>query len=147
MFSQRLNGFKSLFITNNTNQRLKKKDSPFNNNDTNFKKFFRIKTALTGLVSVGVGLALTQPAPASTVVGELAIVYNPPSNIRVEPNGTIICQIKEKKTISIYRFTNNVNTPGSPKDAWYSTNACGDNQMGWIHQSQIQLTGKYHPPR
>lgn len=145
MSHKKLNTIKTLLVTLFNKTRLKRDDSSFNNHDTYFQKNWGFKSALTGLTSVG--LTLAQPAPASTVIGELAIVNNPPSNIRVEPNQRIICQITQKKTISIYRFTNNVNTPGSPKNGWYSTDACGNNQMGWIHQSQIQLTGKYHPPR
>lgn len=101
-----------------------------------------LETALITLTSVG--LTLIQAAAASTVMGEYAIIYAPPSNVRAEPNGRIICQIRKKTTISVYYFTTNVNTPGSPKNGWYSTSACGINRMGWIHQSQIKLTGKHH---
>lgn len=100
------------------------------------------KTAFISLAALG--LTLIQPLSASTVVAEYAIVYNPPSNVRGEPNGKIICRISKKVSLSVYHFTNNVNTPGSPRNGWYSTSACGTNRMGWIHQSQIKLTGKYH---
>lgn len=103
---------------------------------------FFIVTASISLASVG--WALNQPTAASTVVAEYAIVYNLSSNVRAEPNGRIICQIRKKTTVYVYHFTNNVNTLGSPKKGWYSTSACGITRMGWIHQSQIKLTGKYH---
>lgn len=105
---------------------------------------FLIRTKLISLASLG--LVLTQPTTASTVVAEDAVVYNPPSNVRVEPNGRIICQIRRKTTISVYHFTTSAdpNAGGSPSNGWYSTNACGTNRMGWIHQSQIKLTGKTH---
>lgn len=102
---------------------------------------------LPKLISLAsLGLILTQPTAASTVVAEDAVVYNHlPSNVRVEPNGRIICQIRKKTTISVYHFTNGaVPTAGSPSNGWYLTNACGTNHMGWIYKSQIKLTGKTH---
>ena len=92
----------------------------------------------------GLGLTVTQPLSASTVVAEYAIVYAPPSNIRAKPNGKFICRVSKKVILSVYYFTTDVNTPGSPINGWYSTNACGINRIGWIHKSQIKLTGKYH---
>ena len=93
---------------------------------------------------MGLGLILNQPLSASTVVAEYAIVNKITSNVRSEPNGKIICRITKKLTISVYHFTSGVNGLGSPKNGWYSTSACGKEQVGWIHQSLIMLTGKYH---
>jgi len=99
---------------------------------------------ITFFTLVSVGLILNQPLSASTVVAEYATVNKIPSNVRSEPNGKIVCRVTKKVTISVYRFTNGVNGLGSPKNGWYSTSACGKEQVGWIHQSRIMLEGKYH---
>ena len=57
-----------------------------------------------------------------------AIVFDPPSNVRATPNGTLICSVTSQRNINIYGSTNQ----------WYKTDACG--KIGYIHQSQIQLT-------
>jgi hypothetical protein len=95
----------------------------------------------TFLTLASLGLMIYQPLSASTVVAEYAIV-NTPSNVRDKPNGKIICRLTRKVTISVYHFTNNMNEIGSPINGYYSTNACGNNKLGWIYQSQIKLTGK-----
>ncbi|WP_107667788.1 SH3 domain-containing protein [Cyanothece sp. BG0011] len=56
-----------------------------------------------------------------------AVVFEPPSNVRMTPNGRIICSVNQVKPINIYGSEN----------GWYVTDACG--QMGYIHQSQIRL--------
>ena len=56
-----------------------------------------------------------------------AIVYDPPSNVRVSPNGDILCSVREPSAINIY------GTVGS----WYYTDVCG--RMGVIHTSQIRF--------
>ncbi|AFY37066.1 serine/threonine protein kinase [[Leptolyngbya] sp. PCC 7376] len=57
---------------------------------------------------------------------ELAVVFEPPSNVRVSPNGTILCAINNQATINIYDASGD----------WYETDACG--AMGVIHISQIK---------
>jgi hypothetical protein len=57
----------------------------------------------------------------------LALVIDPPSNVRETPNGDIICALPRRTTINIY----------NPTGSWYRTDACG--QMGFIHNSQIQF--------
>lgn len=99
---------------------------------------------ITFLTLMNLGLTFNQPLSASTVMAEYAIVQKIPSNVRSQPNGKIICRITKKVTISVYHFTNSVNGLGSPINGWYSTIACGKEQIGWIHQSRIMLTGKYH---
>ena len=56
-----------------------------------------------------------------------AVVFAPPSNVRVAPNGNILCAVRSRTTIDTY---------GSIGD-WYYTDVCG--QMGVIHASQIQF--------
>jgi hypothetical protein len=55
----------------------------------------------------------------------VAIVFDPPSNVRESPNGRILCSVREKTTINIYGSTS----------SWYYTDVC-DN-MGVIDSSQI----------
>ena len=59
--------------------------------------------------------------------GEIALVYSPPSNVRSQPNGNIVCTVSENAYI-------NVN--GSIQD-WYITDVC--QETGFIHRSQIRL--------
>lgn len=56
-----------------------------------------------------------------------AIVFDPPSNIRVSPNGAILCSVKRRTTINIY------GSVGS----WYNTDVCG--MMGVISADQIRF--------
>lgn len=57
----------------------------------------------------------------------VAIVFDPPSNVRKSPNGDILCSVRERGAINIY---------GSA-DSWYYTDVCGT--MGMIHSSQIRF--------
>jgi hypothetical protein len=68
--------------------------------------------------------APTQPTPQISQA-EVAIVFDPPSNVRQSPNGNFLCSIRERTTINIY---------GSIGD-WYYTDICGT--MGVIHSDQI----------
>ena len=56
-----------------------------------------------------------------------AFVFDPPSNIRSEPDGNVLCSIKNPTTINIY------DSLGS----WYYTDACGE--TGVVHSSQIRF--------
>lgn len=56
-----------------------------------------------------------------------AYVFDPPSNVRATPNGTIQCSVKQ---------TQYVNVLGTSSDgAWYLTDYCGS--TGYIHNSQV----------
>lgn len=55
----------------------------------------------------------------------VAIVFDPPSNVRQSPNGKILCSIQKSTTINIYNSV----------DDWYETDICGT--KGVIHSSQI----------
>lgn len=57
----------------------------------------------------------------------VAIVHDPPSNIRVTPNGAFLCAIDSRRTIRV----------GQPRADWYPTAACGP--AGFIHRSQLQF--------
>ena len=69
--------------------------------------------------------ALLLILPAFTSAKEMK-VFDPPSNIRDKPDGEILCQITEKKSIEIF----------GEKDDWVFTDACG--VSGVIHKSQLK---------
>ena len=56
-----------------------------------------------------------------------AIVYDPPSNIRSSPNGSILCSVTSKGAIPIQ---------GKQGD-WYRTDYCGN--AGFIHKDQLKF--------
>ena len=57
---------------------------------------------------------------------EVAIVFNPPSNVREEPNGRVICSVRNKTAIDIL----------GKIGAWYRTDVC-NGLIGYIHKSQL----------
>lgn len=57
----------------------------------------------------------------------VALVFDPPSNIRFSPNGDVMCAVTSKGSIRIY----------DKVDGWYRTDACG--LIGVIHESQISF--------
>ena len=57
----------------------------------------------------------------------IGVVFDPPSNVRSSPNGTIICTIRELTAIEL--------RGGVVGDGWLRTNFCG--RSGVIHQSQV----------
>jgi hypothetical protein len=58
----------------------------------------------------------------------LAVIFNPPTNIRKTPNGKVICTITELRAIGI--------SGSGSSNGWYRTNACG---YGYVHQSQLRF--------
>ena len=56
-----------------------------------------------------------------------AIVFDPPSNIRVRPNGEILCSVTTKVTISVQE----------KEGKWYRSDYCGS--PGYIHQGQLKF--------
>jgi len=70
------------------------------------------------------------PTPNST---RTATVIDPPTNIRLSPNGTILCVVKQRTTVNITGSTNVSDSNG----VWYYTDACG--RSGVIHSSQIRF--------
>jgi serine/threonine protein kinase len=73
--------------------------------------------------------AASEPSPkvSSTASGQLATVIDPPSNIRVQPNGAILCSISSVQSIRV----------SSSSGDWYLTDACGSD--GYIHRSQLRF--------
>lgn len=66
-------------------------------------------------------------SPVRNSSARRAFVFDPPSNIRYEPNGAVLCSITTPITINIY------GSVGS----WYYTDACGE--TGVVHSSQIRF--------
>ncbi|NJK45795.1 MAG: hypothetical protein HC933_17385 [Pleurocapsa sp. SU_196_0] len=60
----------------------------------------------------------------------VAIVFDPPSNVRKSPNEEILCSIREKKTINVYGSTG----------SWYWTDICGTMEV--IDSSQVTFQPK-----
>ncbi len=56
-----------------------------------------------------------------------AFVFDPPSNVRVSPNGDVLCVVRSRQNIDLY---------GSKGD-WYYTDVCGS--MGLINSSQLRF--------
>lgn len=56
-----------------------------------------------------------------------AFVFDPPSNVRISPNGGILCSVNTPTTINVY---------GSV-DSWYYTDVCG--KTGVIHSGQVRF--------
>ena len=54
------------------------------------------------------------------------LVYDPPSNVRSTPNGSVKCVLDTMQIIRVYV---------EPRGSWYSTTACGG---GWISESQVR---------
>jgi hypothetical protein len=70
-----------------------------------------------------------QPPPESRT----ATVIDPPTNIRLSPNGTILCVVKQRTSVNILGSTGVTDNNGT----WYYTDACG--RQGMIHSSQIRF--------
>ena len=64
--------------------------------------------------------------PVDIAKAGAAIVIAPPSNIRVTPNGDVICQVTQMQAINVYNAQN----------GWYETDFCGI--PGYIHISQVK---------
>jgi hypothetical protein len=56
-----------------------------------------------------------------------AFVFDPPSNVRTSPNGSILCSVTTPTMINVYNSIN----------SWYYTDVCG--RTGVIHSSQIRF--------
>jgi hypothetical protein len=55
------------------------------------------------------------------------LVFDPPSNVRSSPGGSVKCTLEDMQVVSIYV---------EPQNGWYMTNVCGE--RGWIHETQIR---------
>lgn len=57
----------------------------------------------------------------------VGLVFDPPSNVRVSPNGAILCSVRSRRSINLL----------GRQGAWYITDVCGE--RGYIHQGQIRF--------
>ncbi len=73
--------------------------------------------------------------PKEVIHGHKAFVYKPPSNVRTEPNGDVLCSIDEPTDINVYDYAGSTYN-GSREVKWYYTDACGS--MGVIAYSQFR---------
>jgi hypothetical protein len=69
------------------------------------------------------------PPPSSRT----ATIIDPPTNIRLSPNGTILCVVRQRTSVNILGSTGVTDSNGT----WYYTDACG--RQGMIHSSQIRF--------
>ncbi|HIK36758.1 MAG: SH3 domain-containing protein [Geminocystis sp.] len=83
-----------------------------------------------GIIGVGLGIAFSLGMTPKAVMADTAFVMDPPSNVRVVPNGRILCVIPSRVNINVYGYDR----------GWYLTDACGT--MGYIHESQVRLAGQ-----
>ena len=67
--------------------------------------------------------------------GHKAFVYDPPSNVRVTPDGKLLCTINQTTNVNIYDYAAST-YDGSREVKWYYTDACGS--MGVIAHSQFR---------
>lgn len=63
----------------------------------------------------------------TTSQGRTALIFDPPLNVRVTPNGEILCSIKEKTKVTINQ------TNGD----WHNIDICG--ASGWIKADQLKF--------
>lgn len=75
----------------------------------------------------------TPTPPQSPPNLRTATVIDPPTNIRLSPNGTVLCIVRQRTTVNILGSTGFSDNNGT----WYYTDACG--RQGVIHSSQIRF--------
>jgi cytoskeletal protein RodZ len=68
--------------------------------------------------------------PPVTSASEYAIVFDPPTNVRVAPDtsASTLCSVTAKTSIRLLGSEGN----------WYQTDICGG-KMGYIHRSQVKF--------
>ena len=82
---------------------------------------------VAGRGGVVAGVPPQPPVQPPITRAGVALVFDPPSNVRAFPNGQIICAVREKMMINLYER----------QGLWYQTDVCG--RMGWIHVSQLKF--------
>ena len=68
----------------------------------------------------------SEASPSGSFPG-VALVFDPPSNVRSAPGGAFLCTIKKRLSVPV----------GQPQGEWYPTSACGE--VGYIHSSQLRF--------
>ncbi len=82
------------------------------------------ETTIPSTPSTTQSVTATKPTPRISK-SEVAIVFDPPSNVRKSPNGESLCSVLDRTTIKIYGSTGE----------WYYIDVCGT--MGVISSSQV----------
>ena len=70
---------------------------------------------------------LSTGASRQSAAPGIALVFDPPSNVRGTPNGNILCSVRTRKAINVY----------AKEGQWYVTDYCG--VRGYIHEGQVRL--------
>lgn len=91
------------------------------------KKSFGLFSPISFLLSTAIAVTSGYFTPALSQSRQTAVVFDPPSNVRLSPNGKVICSVGAVSNINIYGST----------QGWYITDVCGS--RGYIHNSQIRL--------
>jgi len=87
-------------------------------------------TATERMLAMVCGTAPSVAAPSPTADASfpgVAIVFDPPSNVRRRPGGGFLCTIDARRSIRV----------GQAEGDWYPTSACG--ARGFIHKSQVRF--------
>jgi uncharacterized protein YgiM (DUF1202 family) len=74
------------------------------------------------------GSSTPDPAISSS---EYAIVFDPPTNVRMEPTTSsgVLCSVTSRTSIRILGSEGN----------WYRTDVCGNGQTGYIYRNQVKF--------
>jgi hypothetical protein len=79
------------------------------------------------------GAAASNPSVSNSSISssEYAIVFDPPTNVRVGPStgSDVQCSVTAKTTIRILGLEGN----------WYRTDVCGNGQTGYIYRNQVKF--------
>ena len=84
------------------------------------------KLLMLGFIASCVSLSSLVKISSTSAQNTQAVIFDPPSNVRMTPNGEIICSIKAVTAINTYDYY----------QGWYVTDVCGGE--GYIHESQIR---------
>jgi cytoskeletal protein RodZ len=68
------------------------------------------------------------PPPQPIAINQSATIIDPPSNVRAQPNGEILCSLTEQTQVQLSR----------QQGDWYQTDVCGP--IGFIHRTQVKLS-------
>lgn len=86
-----------------------------------------------GANPVASNAASPNPASSNAAVStaEYAIVFDPPTNVRVGPStgSAVQCSVTAKTTIRILGLEGN----------WYRTDVCGGGQTGYVYRNQLKF--------
>lgn len=91
------------------------------------KQVQRPQSAATQKMLDRVCSSKSDKAVGGSISQRTALIFDPPSNVRISPNGEILCSIKEKTRVTINQ------TNGD----WYNVDICASS--GWIKADQLKF--------